>query len=244
MGEISGVVNGHEECDERPAQTGPRSCGCGWNLVSRQSGGPLNASTRRSSTCFLVAAMLVSVFAPAASPSPEQETMSQLRAIAGALLSRYEDEVSGENRMGAPANDWILASQPSDLIRVPDVRALRSRKGVLGLLRPGADFIYLCDVPDRDAWGERIEVYYEQDKILSARFLTVRSAGANRRFDADRYEVGGFLPGAAIDDIVVADHRFVRWPLGVPEADLRVEPKIGRCPGFDDGSGPGVTPAP
>ena len=163
--------------------------------------------------------------------------MSRLRALAGALLSRHQDEVSGENRMGTPANDWILASQPSDVIRVPNVRALRSRKGVLGLLRPSEDFIYLCDVPDRDAWGERIEVYYEQDKLLSARFLTVRSAGANRQFDADRYEVGGFLPGAEMDDIVVADKRFVRWPVGVPEADLRVEPKIGRCPGFDDGSG-------
>jgi hypothetical protein len=204
----------------------------------------MNASTLRTSTCFLVASMLVSVSAPAASISPEQETMSRLRALAGALLSRYQDEVSGENRMGAPANDWILASQPSELIRVPDVRALRSRKGVLGLLRPREDFIYLCDVPDRDAWGSRIEVYYEQDKLLSARFLTVRSAGANRQFDADRYEVGGFLPGAEIDDIVVADTRFVRWPMGVPEAELRIEPKIGRCPGFDDGSGRGVTPAP
>lgn len=208
----------------------------------------MSASTLRTSTCFLVAAMLMSASAPAASTSPEQETMSRLRALAGALLSRHEDEVSGENRMGAPASDWILASQPasqpSNLIRVPDVRALRSRKGVLGLLRPSEDFIYLCDVPERDAWGERIEVYYEQDKILSARFLTVRSAGANRQFDADRYEVGGFLPGAEIDDIVVADQRFVRWPMGVPEADLRVAPKIGRCPGFDDGSVPGVTPAP
>ncbi len=169
--------------------------------------------------------------------SLEQVTMDRLRALAGALLSRYQDEVSGENRMGAPANDWVFASQSSDLIRVPDVRALRSRKGVLGLLRPSEDFIYLCDVPDRDAWGERIEVYYEQDKILSARFLTVRSAGANRHFDADRYEVGGFLPGAAIDDIVIADQRFVRWPLGVAETELEVEPKIGRCPGFEDGSG-------
>ena len=169
-------------------------------------------------------------------PSPEQVTMDRLRAIAGALLSRYEDEVSGENRLGAPTYDWVLASQPSDLVRVPDVRALRSRKGVLGLLRPSEDFIYLCDVPDLDAWGRRIEVYYEQDKILSARFLTVRSAGANRRFDTDRYEVGGFLPGAEIDDIVIADKRFVRWPLGVPEAELRVAPKIGRCPGFDDGT--------
>lgn len=204
----------------------------------------MNASTLRTSTCCLVAAMLVSVSAPAASTSPEQETMSRLRALAGALLSRYQDEVSGENRMGAPANDWVLASPPSDVIRVPDVRALRSRKGVLGLLRPREDFIYLCDVPDRDAWGERIEVYYEQDKLLSARFLTVRSAGANRQFDADRYEIGGFLPGAEIDDIVVADTRFVRWPMGVPEAELRLEPKIGRCPGFDEGSNPGVTPAP
>ena len=204
----------------------------------------MNASTLRCSTCFLLAAMLVAVPAPAASNSPEQETISRLRALAGALLSRHQDEVSGENRMGTPANDWLLASQASDVIRVPNVRALRSRKGVLGLLRPSEDFIYLCDVPDRDGWGERIEVYYEQDKFLSARFLTVRSAGANRQFDADRYEVGGFLPGAEMDDIVVADKRFVRWPLGVPEEELRVEPKIGRCPGFDDGSNPGVTPAP
>ena len=202
----------------------------------------MNDSTVPRATLVLFTAALLATSvasSPASSDgtagtSPEQETLSRLRAIAGALLSRWQDEVSGENRLAAPRNDWILASQPSDVIRVPAVRALRSRKGVLGLLRPTEDFIYLCDVPDRDAWGERIEVYYEQDKILTARFLTVRSAGANRHFDADRYEVGGFLPGAEIDDIVVADKRFVRWPLGVPEAELQIVPTAGRCPGGEE----------
>ncbi len=194
----------------------------------------MSAAPVRFSTFALVVALLVPAATRAESPSPEHETMERLRAIAGALLSRAVDEVSGENRMGEPANDWLLASRPSDFIRVPTVRELRSRKGVLGLLRPSEDFIYLCDVPDRDAWGSRIEVYYEQEKLLSARFLTVRSAGANRQFDADEYQVGAFLPGAAIDDIVIADERFVRWPIGVPEVELEVRDKIGRCPGFEE----------
>jgi hypothetical protein len=198
----------------------------------------MTRSTLSRATCFVLAATLLAPSrtssAETAEPTPEQETMSRLRALAGALLSRSIDEISGENRMGAPADDWILASKPSERVRVPNVRALRTRKGVLGLLRPSEDFIYLCDVPDRDAWGTRIEVYYQEEKLLSARFLTVRSAGANRQFDAQEYEVGGFLPGAEIDDIVIADKRFVRWPVGVPEAELEVHDRIGRCPGFEE----------
>ena len=91
--------------------------------------------------------------------------------------------------------------------------------------QPREGIIYLHEIPDRDAWGERIEVYYEQEKLLTGRVVTVRSSGANRRFDADAYEVGAFLPGAATDDIVISDRRFVRWPWGVAEGELEVTKK-------------------
>lgn len=192
-----------------------------------------------------IALLLVplALLAPSAAPaqlapgSPEQLTMDKMRAIAGALLFRESDETSGENRLEGLAAGWILASAPSSLIRMPPAKELRSYAEVLMLLRPREDFIYLCDVPERDAWGEKIEVYYEEERILAGRAVTVRSSGANERFDSDVYEVGGFLPGAATDDIVFAGEEFVRWPLGVPKSELKVKEKIGRCPGFDDGSG-------
>ena len=196
-------------------------------------------SIRRISPLLVLLALLAPSAAPAqlAPGTPEQQTMDRLRAIAGALLFRESDETSGENRLEGPAAGWILTSEPPSLIRMPPAKELRSYPAVLMLLRPSEDFIYLCDVPERDAWGERIEVYYEEERILAGRAVTVRSSGANRRFDSDAYEVGGFLPGAATDDIVFAGEEFVRWPLGVPKSELKVKEKIGRCPGFDDGSG-------
>lgn len=202
----------------------------------------MRTSTRRVSILFLTLALAASRAAMAAgtaqnADSRERQTMEKLRSLAGALLSRQIDETSGENRLGDPAGDWVLTGQASTLVRMPPRKELRSYSSVFDLLRPREDFIYLCDIPERDAWGERIEVYYEQEKLLSGKVVTVRSSGANRHFDSDVYETGGFIPGAAIDDIVIFDRQFVRWPLGVPDLELRVEPTIGRCPGYDDGAG-------
>lgn len=122
--------------------------------------------------------------------SPEQVTMDRMRAIAGALLSRQIDETSGENRLGGPAagwTAWVRAGQASTLVRMPPEKELRSHSEVVALLRPREDFIYLCDVPERDAWGERIEVYYEEEKMLTGRHRDLRQAvralAAGRRGD-------------------------------------------------------------
>ncbi len=159
--------------------------------------------------------------------SPEQVTMDRLRVLAAALQAFVNDATSGENRLERAPSAWVLASQPSELVRIPPGSELLSYRELFELLNPLEDASYLRDIPEYDGWGRRIEVYYSEEKLLAARVFSVRSPGANGRFDTDVYEIGGFLPGSETDDIVIADKRFVRWPLGTPEADLAVKPSVG-----------------
>jgi len=164
------------------------------------------------------------------SSSPEQVTMDRLRVIAAALQSFVNDATSGDYRLGGEPTDWVLASQPSKLIRIPSESELLTYRELFDLfhpLGPLEDASYLPEIPEFDGWGKRIEVHYAEEKLLAARVFSVRSSGANGRFDGDVYEIGGFLPGSETDDIVVADQRFVRWPLGTPEADLAVKASVG-----------------
>lgn len=159
--------------------------------------------------------------------SPEQVTMDRLRVIAAALQSFVNDATSGENRLERASSDWVLASQPSKLVRIPAVNELLTYRELFDLFNPLENASYLSEIPEYDGWGRRIEVHYAEERLLAARVFSVRSSGANARFDGDVYAVGGFLPGSETDDIVVADKRFVRWPLGTPEADLAVKASAG-----------------
>ena len=159
--------------------------------------------------------------------SPEAVTMDRLRVIAAALQSFVNDATSGKNRLQGAQPDWVLASQPSQLIRIPAANELLSYRELLELLNPREDASYLSEIPEYDGWGRRIEVYYAEEKLLAARVFSVRSSGANGRFEGDVYEIGGFLSGSEADDLVIADKRFVRWPLGTPEADLAVKASAG-----------------
>ncbi len=166
--------------------------------------------------------------ASSASPaSPEAVTMDRLRVIAAALQSFVNDATSGEHRLEGAPSDWVLSSQPSKLVRIPAVNELLTYRELFELFNPREEASYLRDIPEYDGWGKRIEVHYAEEKLLAARVFSVRSSGANGRFDGDVYEIGGFLPGSATDDIVIADKRFVRWPLGTPEADRDVKPSAG-----------------
>ena len=159
------------------------------------------------------------------SVSPEKQTMEMLRSIAGALLSRQIDEQSGGNALDTPARAALRRGDPPNLVRMPLLADRLSHRAVVELLQPRPDIIYLQDIPEFDAWGERIDVFYDQDHLFAERVVTVRSSGANRKFEARAYEIGAFPPGAETDDIVIADRRFVRWPAGMPEAELVVERK-------------------
>lgn len=184
-------------------------------------------SSRSAASATLFAAMLIfSSSVPAAEGAdPERETMESVRAIAGALLSRQIDEQSGASDMSTPPRAALRPGDAPNLVRMPPAADRLTYQGVLELLQPREDVIYLPEIPTVDAWGERLEVYYDQSHVDFNRVVTVRSSGANRRFDAEIYEPGSFVAGDAIDDIVIADKRFVRWPRGVPEEELLVKEK-------------------
>jgi hypothetical protein len=157
--------------------------------------------------------------------APERETMDRMRTIAAALQSRWEDMISGSNEEPGPANAALRPGDPPNLVRVPPRKDRFSAADVVEFLQPREDLIYLHEIPSEDAWGGRIEVYFDLGHVCSERVITVRSAGANRRFDGESYEIGAFEPGGTNDDIVIADKRFVRWPRGVPEEELAIQAK-------------------
>jgi hypothetical protein len=161
------------------------------------------------------------------SASPEQVTMDRLRVIAAALQSFVNDATSGGMRLEGAPSDWVLASQPSELVRIPADNELLTSGELYALFHPLENASYLDEVPELDGWGRRIQVHYSEERLLAARVFSVRSSGANGRFEGNYYESGGFLPGSEADDIVVADKRFVRWPLGTPEAKLAVKASVG-----------------
>lgn len=72
-------------------------------------------------------------FAEANLSSPELQTMQTMRDLAGALLSREVDEMSGEHRVDGPGAGWVLASRDSNLVRMPSKGERRSPAEVLDL---------------------------------------------------------------------------------------------------------------
>ena len=97
--------------------------------------------------------------------SPEQATMDRLRVIAAALQSFVNDATSGENRLEGAPSSWVLASQPSKLIRIPAVSELLSYRELFELFNPREDASYLREIPEYDGWGKRIEVHYAEEKL-------------------------------------------------------------------------------
>lgn len=70
------------------------------------------------------------------SSSPEQVTMDRLRVIAAALQSFVNDATSGDYRLGGEPTDWVLASQPSKLIRIPSESELLTYRELFDLFHP------------------------------------------------------------------------------------------------------------
>lgn len=70
---------------------------------------------------------------------------------------------------------------------------------------------YLPKLDLTDGWGHRIEVRFDPT-LRTTPSMSVRSPGADGKFEGESYSVGAFEPAESTADVVWADGYFVRWP--------------------------------
>lgn len=152
--------------------------------------------------------------------TPELETVRRMRALGAALLSWRIDNLPPHSatQSKTPPGAAARPGDPEGLIRIPPPEDLLALAGIENLLQGDERWIYLREIPQLDAWGQPLEVWFDLDHLMAHRVLTIRSVGRDGEADGDSYLPGAFADGDEIDDIVLADERFVRWPAALPEA--------------------------
>jgi hypothetical protein len=92
----------------------------------------------------------------------------------------------------------------------------------VGILRPSTTFFYLQEIPQRDGWGNDVEVYlrsgYEDDpRVLfqGGNVIAIRSTGRDGAWQGASYTIGAFVATDYDKDIVWADGFFVAYPGGL-----------------------------
>lgn len=71
---------------------------------------------------------------------------------------------------------------------------------------------YLNSIPENDAWGHPLEFYLDSKAPLGPQVMAVRSPGRDGKFSALSYRTGSFPRDQFDEDIVWAEHVFVRQP--------------------------------
>jgi len=123
----------------------------------------------------------------------QRETVAKMRNAGTALMAWLTDQV------GAAAAGEAVSIDALPAVGADDVEEV---------LVP----TYLNHLPRVDGWGHPFEYRVAFDDPLGARVLSIRSPGADGRFDADVYETGPFDPDLYDRDIVWTDGYFVCWP--------------------------------
>lgn len=151
--------------------------------------------------------------------TPELETVRRMRALGAALRSWRIDNLPAPagSQSKTPPGAATRPGDPEGLIRIPPPEDLLTLAGIEDLLQADERWIYLSEIPQLDAWGQPLEVWFDLDHLLANRVLTIRSRGRDGEADGDSYLPGPFSVGDDSDDIVLADDRFVRWPADLPE---------------------------
>ena len=144
----------------------------------------------------------------------QMKTADDLQKVGKAMLSWAVDHLRGKTSSSWPPADrgdsttWRATLEASEHRKAVDKSyASISRDVVVELLVPN----YLDRVPKKDGWGHPYQ-YAINDDLLAMAIVAMRSAGADGRFDTDRYEIGPFYALDFDNDMVWGDGYFIRWP--------------------------------
>ncbi len=152
--------------------------------------------------------------APEAPPddgAAQKRTVADARNTGTAMFSWLTDQVDGEpseaDLEGCPPKVESMAGEEKlvDVVNIPEISWEELRK----ILVPQ----YLRELPQYDGWGNPYEFRLNLANPLCPQVMSIRSAGADGRFDTNGlYEVRGYLPDEVGEDVVWSDGFFARWP--------------------------------
>jgi hypothetical protein len=156
--------------------------------------------------CFSVAALATAAASPAPPKgTPEQiRTITDMRNVGTAMWQWYKSEVAPHRSEQTHKEAVAHSTQPQNMQDIPVI----SRADLAKILVPK----YIAAIPEKDGWGHPYELHLNASDPNAVTVFGLRSGGADGKFSADTYEIGGFPQDDAKQDVVWVDGYFVRWP--------------------------------
>lgn len=143
--------------------------------------------------------------APSADERAMKQTIVDIRSVGTAMYAWYKDEVAPKRNEESHKKAAEAASKTAaDISAIPAI----SREDLAKVLVPK----YIAAIPEKDGWGHPYDFHLDTRNPDAFLVMGLRSAGRDGRFSGDVYEVGGFSPNDADQDISWVDGYFVRWP--------------------------------
>jgi hypothetical protein len=148
---------------------------------------------------------------PAEDSQAQAQTIKDMRNVGTAIFSWLTDRI--EDADADPKTDRACASRNTkaggackvvEIDRLPVI----SHQDLTRLLVPN----YIASIPEKDAWGNPFEFRLDLRHVLNRSVMAIRSAGSDRTFSGNRYELGTFPPAETGQDLVWMDGYFIRWP--------------------------------
>ncbi len=134
-----------------------------------------------------------------------RQTIVDIRSVGTAMYAWYKDEVAPKRSEEAHKKAVEAASKTAaDISAIPAI----SREDLAKVLVPR----YLPAIPEKDGWGNPYDFHLDIKNPDALFVMGLRSAGRDGKFSGNVYEVGGFAPDDADQDISWVDGYFVRWP--------------------------------
>jgi prepilin-type N-terminal cleavage/methylation domain-containing protein len=159
----------------------------------------------------IIAAILIPNLIDAIQKAKQKRTVADIRTEGTALMSWITDQASG-----------AAAGRGTNVFDIAAVGEVVDYGVIVDILRPSSTFFYLQEVPQRDGWGNDIEVFlregYETDpRVLfqGGNVIAIRSTGRDGEWETGDYTIGAFLATDYDQDIVWADGFFVKYPGGL-----------------------------
>lgn len=150
----------------------------------------------------IIATLIIPMFLDALQKSKQKRTMAELRLVGTCWMAWLTDQV-GSGAAGKKPREYDLSA----LTEITSEQLLNS-------LYVNQSFFYCTEVPDLDAWGHNYEYYVNEDTLLAAQVMAIRSTGRDGVFSDLTYTLGPYVATDYDEDLLWADGLFIHYPAG------------------------------
>jgi hypothetical protein len=134
-----------------------------------------------------------------------KQSIQDIRNVGTAMYNWYKTEMAPKRSPESHNKAEEAAKAPSvDISAIPAI----SREDLAKVLVPK----YIAAIPEKDCWVHPYDFHLDTKNPDAIPVMGLRSAGRDGKFSGNVYEVGGFSPADADQDISWVDGYFVRWP--------------------------------